>query len=114
MKVLYLAGPYRADTTYGVYQNIRKAEKKAVELWQQGYAVLCPHLNSQLFELMFDNANEICLAGGLEMLQRCDAIYMMKGWENSEGSKQELKLAKNMRMEIIYENFTSKKATGIG
>uniref|UniRef100_A0A6M3KBR3 DUF4406 domain-containing protein n=1 Tax=viral metagenome TaxID=1070528 RepID=A0A6M3KBR3_9ZZZZ len=103
MKVIYVAGPYRAETSYGVYQNIRKAEAKAVELWQQGYAVLCPHLNSQLFELMFNNANEICLKGGLVILERCDAIYMMKGWESSVGSRAELKVAKKNRMEIIYE-----------
>lgn len=102
-RVIYVAGPYRADSAYGVYQNIRKAEAKAVELWQEGWIVLCPHLNSQLFEHMMPNANEVCLAGGLVLVERCDAIYMMSGWESSVGSKAELEVAKKNNLEIIYE-----------
>jgi len=103
MKLVYLAGPYRADTLYGTYQNIRKAEAKAVELWKEGWVVLCPHLNTQLFEVMMESAHEICMAGGLEMLKRCDAIYMMSGYKSSPGSLVELKVAKKERLEIIYE-----------
>jgi len=108
MKVIYVAGPYRADTTYGVFQNIRAAEKVSVRLWNEGWAVLCPHLNSALMSeghepiekaLMEDSF----LKGGLEMVQRCDSIYMMEGWRSSEGAKAELKVAKKNNLEIIYE-----------
>ena len=104
MKILFLAGQYRADTTYKVYQNIKKAEKKAIELWEAGWIVICPHLNSQLFEHTMENAHDIVMPGYLKIVERCDTIYMMKGFEDSEGSKLELKAAKENGLEVIYES----------
>lgn len=31
MKLAYIAGPYRADTVYGIVENIRKAEKEVMK-----------------------------------------------------------------------------------
>lgn len=39
----------------------------------------------------------------LAMLSRCDAIYMLKGWEESEGAKLELKTAIESNKKIILE-----------
>ena len=41
-----MAGPYRADTIYGVAQNIQKARDVALRLWKLGYAAICPHSNT--------------------------------------------------------------------
>ena len=40
----------------------------------------------------------------IEVLVRCDAIYMMKGWWKSKGAWTEFLLAKTLGLEIIYEN----------
>lgn len=103
MKVIYIAGPYRAETTYGVYQNIRKAEAVAVNLWKQGWCVLCPHLNTQLFDQIEVAPPEVFLEGGLELLRRCDAVYMMKDWETSKGAKTEHEEAVRLGKQIIYD-----------
>jgi len=103
MRVIYIAGKYRADTTYGVYQNIKKAEAAAIKLWQEGWCVLCPHLNTQLFDQCGVSPPSVFLEGGLELLRRCDAIFMLNGWAESEGAIKEHKLAKELGLEIYYE-----------
>ena len=40
MKVVYVAGPYRADTEYEVLLNIQAAERLALQIWKAG-AALC-------------------------------------------------------------------------
>ena len=102
-KVIYIAGAYRADTEWGIFCNIRKAEKKALELWRQGWVVLCPHKNTEHFQGACDN--RVWLDGCLEFVRRSDAIYMLNNWTTSEGSKEELKLAKELGLEIYFEEF---------
>jgi len=101
MKLVYIAGQYRANTVHGIVKNIRKAEKVALKYWRKGYAVICPHKNTALFD--GSAPDKVWLDGDLEILKRCDIIVMMKGWEKSSGSIAELKLAKELKLEIIYE-----------
>lgn len=37
------------------------------------------------------------------MLDMCDAIYLLRGWEKSCGAKRELEFANSEDMEIMYE-----------
>lgn len=100
MKVIYVAGSYRSNTEWGLVENIRKAEDAAIRLWQEGYAVICPHKNTAHFGgLAPDN---IWLEGDLEILKRCDAIYMVPGWSSSKGASAEHAMAKEWGKEIIY------------
>ena len=87
MKVAYIAGPYRAKTEYELVSNIRVAEKAAIALWQMGYAVICPHLNSAHFGGVCPDKS--FLDGDLEILRRCDLIVLVDGWENSAGARDE-------------------------
>lgn len=91
MRLAYIAGPYRAPNKWAIEQNIRKAECLALEVWRNGLACLCPHMNSR----HFDGAapDEVWLAGGLEMLRRCDAVLLVQGWEDSEGTRREIQEA---------------------
>lgn len=36
-------------------------------------------------------------------LIRCDKIYMLKNWKKSKGAKEELRIAKKLNLEVIYE-----------
>lgn len=104
MKVIYVAGPYRADTEWGVVQNIRHAEEAAIRLWKEGWAVLCPHKNSALLGgSLGDVDDSTWLAGGLELLRRSDAIYMLKGWSNSSGAVKEFQLAIKLNLLTLFE-----------
>jgi len=97
MKLVYVAGPYRGD----IDANIEHAREAAQRLWSLGYAVVCPHLNTAHFDGLIPD--EEFLAGDLEILKRCDAIYMLHNWHKSVGSCEEYRLAKELGLEIMYE-----------
>lgn len=46
---------------------------------------------------------------GFALLSQCDTIYMMRGWESSEGAKAERKKAIEDGKNIIYEANEIKK-----
>lgn len=101
MKVAYIAGPYRNGTTMKVLENIHKASEVALKYWKKGYAVICPHRNTALFD--GECADLIWLQGDLELLSRSDLVVMIPGWEHSQGSIQEHARAVFLEKEIIYE-----------
>jgi hypothetical protein len=100
MSVIFICGPYRAETEEGIKENIRNAEKWARKLWAGGAAVICPHLNSAM---MGSNIpEEIFLNGYIEILGRCDTLFAMPGWKKSEGARAEVKEARRLGLDIIY------------
>lgn len=101
MKLIYIAGPYRAPSEWGVTQNIRKAEAVAIILWGKGWSVFCPHKNTAYFGGLL--SDRTWLDGDLVILERCDAICMMDGWENSQGAQVEHSRAVELGMPIYYE-----------
>jgi hypothetical protein len=102
MKVAYIAGPYRSATVHGIVINVRRAEAVALKYWKLGYAVICPHKNTS----MFDGAapDNVWLDGDLEILARCDTVVMMHGWEKSQGAREELRHAESLAKIIIYDD----------
>ena len=93
MKLVYVAGPFRATNSWEIEQNIRRAETLALEVWKAGAACICPHANTRYFQgSCLDN---VWLEGDLEMVRRCDALLMVPGWQNSVGSVAEHALAKS-------------------
>ena len=99
MKMIYIAGKYRAKTWVGKVINIWKARRVAERLWLEGWVVICPHMNTALFK----ESNTLYIEGDLEIVKRCDAIFMMKNWEYSEGANLEYGMAKNKGLEIYYD-----------
>lgn len=87
MKVAYVAGPYRGQGANGIVQNILNARAVAVELWQMGYAVVTPHLNTALMDGAAPDS--VWLAGDLEIMRRCDLVVLLPGWAYSEGAVAE-------------------------
>ena len=87
--IIYVAGHYRAKTIFGKILNIIKAYITAIRISNKGFIVFCPHMNTALFDIFCKHDDEFWLKAGREFLAKCDAIYMMKGWENSKGSIDE-------------------------
>jgi len=101
MEVIYIAGPYRSDTKAGQAHNIKHSREAAIRLWQEGYAVICPHMNSAWFDGVVEDKQ--FLLGDIEILSRCNIIYMLKGWESSAGARNEYTVANFMGLKILYE-----------
>jgi len=96
MAVIYVAGPYGQKTAKngvedisGVDRNIQQAREIAIKLWEAGYAVICPHLNTQHFELDCKLDHAGYLAGDFEIIERCDAVVMTPDWVDSAGATME-------------------------
>lgn len=87
-ELLYLAGPYRAGNGRTVRANIRAAEEWAVKLWRMGYVVFSPHLNTAFMD--GECSDETWLEGDLVILERCDLMAVLPGWEDSFGTNQEI------------------------
>lgn len=99
--IIYTAGPYRADTLWGVHLNIESAKVYARELWTRGYAVICPHANSAFMDGA--DTDKMFLEGDLEIIAMCDAIFMLPGWTRSKGALAEHDHAKLLGLTIYYE-----------
>ena len=90
MELAYVGGPYRAKSKIGIIKNIVAARKVAQELWKAGYAVICPHSNSGLFNGV---PEESFLSGDIEILKKCDILVLVPGWECSTGTLDEIETA---------------------
>lgn len=100
MKLVYVAGPYRANNAWDIEQNIRRAETLALEVWRMGCACICPHTNTRFFQGAAPDSR--WLEGDLEILRRCDAIIMTLNWQRSSGATAERNLAFDLRLPVLY------------
>ena len=100
-KVAYIAGPYRSSTIRGTVENIRKAEAVALKYWRLGYAVICPHKNTALFDGALPDS--VWLEGAITLMERCDIVVVCRFYEPSTGTIAEIDRANELGMETIYE-----------
>ena len=97
---LYLSGPLSAKTDKLLKKNIEVFVRKAHELRELGHTVFSPPENEPP-----NKSWEWYLARDVDVLykERFDAIYLMKGWEDSLGARFEKQTAINLKLKIIYE-----------
>jgi hypothetical protein len=100
MKIVYVAGPFRASTPWGIEKNIRLAEELALGVWKLGAACICPHANTRFFQ--YECPDDIWLKGDLEIVKRCDAVLMTPTWESSVGARAERELAVELGIPVFY------------
>lgn len=103
--LVYVAGPYRAATEWGLVKNIRKAEELALRVWSSGAACICPHKNVAHYGGAVQPGpgvdDEIWLNGDLEMLRRCDAVLLTDNWESSKGATAEAEFANSIGIPVF-------------
>ena len=102
MHVIYISGSYRGKDENEVFNNIIHARNAAFELWHLGWACICPHTNTIFMGSMM--GDKMFLEGDLEIVSRCDAIFMLNNWIKSTGAQAELKLAISLNKEVYYED----------
>lgn len=100
-KVIYLAGPYRAPTIRGVVENIRTSENYLAILWKLGFACISPHMNSAMLDGVHGLVAEDWLDGDFEIIRRCDALFLLPRWEESEGTLLERGVAKEAGIPVF-------------
>lgn len=91
MKV-YISGSISDDPQYK--KHFKRAETK---LKKEGYLVFNPTCIPVIF-----NYWEF-MKIDLSVLECCDKIYMLRGWQNSRGAKIELARAIELNIPVMYE-----------
>lgn len=108
MKVIYIAGPFRGATHFKVHQNVFNAEMAMNDIinvslaLEKPVAVICPHSMSKSFDGTF--TDDYWLAAAMELLKRSDAVFVVSGYQHSEGTKKEIEAAIAMGKPIFYED----------
>ncbi len=110
MRLVYIAGPYRSATPWGVEQNIRAAEGLAVKVHAAGMFAVCPHANSRHMEGVADDAH--FLVGTLELMRRCDAVILTREWRNSSGALAEVAEATRLGIPVFGRAQTERNDGG--
>ena len=96
--IMYISGKFSdADNLHGIEQNILTASRYALEAWEKGWAVICPHKNTSGFQHTSLPYN-IWIDGDLSFIDRMDpkkgdVILMLPGYRDSKGAMMELKAA---------------------
>ena len=89
MKVVYIAGPYIGSSYMDIERNIHAAEEAAITLWNAGFGVFCPHLNTAHFEVKAHANEEQYKQFDMRMLSACDILYLLPTWGRSKGARDE-------------------------
>lgn len=93
MKVAIICGKYNDPSWQEIDANIRKAREVAILLWEAGYAVFTPHLNSAHFEVDCQAGEQAFKDGDLEIMARLctgpSIVVMLDNWQRSGGAKIE-------------------------
>jgi len=94
---VYISGAISGTTDY-----LERFEEAELKLKKKGHDVVNPaKLNSFL---PTDTTWEQYMEVDYKLMDICDTIYMLSGWENSKGANAELEYAKKRKMNIVYEN----------
>lgn len=96
--IVYISGAISGTTDY-----LERFEKAETELKSKGYTVINPaRINSFLpITTSWEQYMEI----DYKILDICDTIYMLDGWENSRGAKAEYDYAIEHHMNIMYQTY---------
>lgn len=99
-KLVYVIGAYSGDTQ----NNIMKAEAVSIELIRKGYHVITPHKNTAGYEKYEDEtiSYRTWIEMDLNILSRCDAIFIMDNAKDSKGSQIEIAFAKERKIPEVF------------
>jgi hypothetical protein len=96
MKLIYVAGPYRAPTTWERDRNIQAAREVGATVARLGAYPVIPHSNTSHMDGLCDD--QFWLDGTLELMRRCDGMLLVVGWNKSSGTRGEMAEAERLHI----------------
>ncbi|MFC2005005.1 DUF1937 family protein [Chloroflexota bacterium] len=102
VEILFVAGSYMDSDFNEIERNIQLAEQHSIELWNRGYKVFCPHLNTAHFEVKAEADEQAYKEFDMRMLQCCDAVFALPNWQDSKGAQAELEEATRLGKPVFY------------
>lgn len=98
--LIYVAGALRSDIP-GYISNIHKMIIMAEKIRRAGFAVFIPCLDILQGIVMGDLLFHDYFQNSFAIILRCDAIFLTPGWENSEGTKDEVDRAEQRGIPVF-------------
>lgn len=102
LRLVYLAHAFRGPTPWHVAENVRRAERWALEVARCGAFPIIPgavaHFDGQLDD-------EFWLTGTLALMRRCDAVFLVPGWRESKGATAECAEATAMGLPVFVGDY---------
>jgi len=96
-KLIYIAGPYRADNWRG---DVDSARPHGAEVVERGHYPVIPHANTSHYDGL--SSDQFWLDTTLELMRRCDAVLMVQGWKSSHRATLEHAAAVANNMLVYY------------
>jgi len=102
---VYVAGPYSADNVLGVLRNIGHGEDWCSFLFCEGFAPFCPWhdksyaMNESNGRPTIQDFKDLSFS----WLEVSEAVFLIDGWEKSEGVKAEIAFAKEHGIPVFSD-----------
>ena len=96
-KLVYVAGRYTGKDMFEVEGNVRAAKAVALELGRRRIQFICPVIHTAHFESYLgdeDPGYDFWIGMTMEMLRRCDAVFLVSNWKQSKGATAEFEFAR--------------------
>ncbi|WP_328186942.1 DUF1937 family protein [Marinobacter sp. OP 3.4] len=102
LPLVYVAGPYRAETREAVAQNVAAARHVGRLCVRRGWFPVMPTVNTALFDHDFPGLadDQFWLDGTLALMKKCDAVVLVDGWQYSSGAKGEIDEAHRLGIKV--------------
>jgi len=94
---------YIAGSITGVFDYRKRFKKVNDFLTKEGHLCMDPSILTEGFP--YESYMPICFA----MIDACDAIYLLDGWESSMGACKELEYAQSKNKTVFYEKLDKKE-----
>lgn len=101
MHLIYIAGPYRGPDRVAITCNIANAREIAIQAAALGWFPVCPHMNTAHLEEELDHPDDFWLAGTMLLMEKCAAVVLVPGWQNSTGTLAEVARAKQLGIPVF-------------
>lgn len=96
--IVYISGKITGSNNYEI-----QFEKAEFWLRLKGYKVVNPVKVCKSLVGVFEDKDFYEI--DINLLFKCDCIFMLNGWQNSKGAKTELQVAKTLGKKIMYQNY---------
>lgn len=100
-EICYISGKYSSSTSEETQGYVDHANDAGIRLLREGRVPIIPHVNFHFFPK--DITYKQFMLADIEIMKRCDSLYMLNNFEDSRGAKIELWLAKRWNKKIEYE-----------
>jgi len=104
-KLIYVAGALNSDAVHYI-QNLHRMINWEIEIRELGFSTFCPGYDflgglvagNWDYKNYFEN-NQL-------ILERCDAIFLVPGYESSQGTQKEIRKAQRLDIPIFLDTST--------